>query len=99
MLYLVSYKVDFTHNRLFLFQAKLAKCLLIGLVSAGLICFGGQVLIAWGNYDLCKRFSTDDSGSLLYRIVKRIHLLVHILRCMVGMCVSRQFTWRIYDSI
>ncbi len=45
----------------------------------------GQVVIAWSNNDLCNKYSADDSGSLLYRIVKRLHIIVHILRCGTGL--------------
>ncbi len=47
----------------------------------------GQVVIAWSNNDLCNKYSADDSESLLYRIVKRLHIIVHILRCGTGLYV------------
>lgn len=50
-----------------------------------------QVLIAWAAYNLCSAFSADDSSSLLYRIVKRVHIFIHIIRCFVGMYISLIF--------
>ena len=44
-----------------------------------------QVAIAYANNDLCDVYSADDSASLLYRIVKRLHIIVHILRCGTGL--------------
>ena len=46
-----------------------------------------QVVIAWANYDLCNRNAADDNSSFLYRIIKRIHIFVHIIRCIIGMYV------------
>ena len=44
-----------------------------------------QVAIASANNDLCDQFSANDSASFLYRVVKRFHIVVHILRFGTGL--------------
>jgi hypothetical protein len=46
---------------------------------------GEQVGIVYLNSWLCLACDADDAGSWGYRAVKRIHIIIHILRCMVGM--------------
>ena len=46
---------------------------------------GPQAVIVWVNNDLCNKYSADDSDSFIYRVVKRLHIIVHIVRCIVGM--------------
>ncbi len=43
-------------------------------------------MILWANNYLCTIFLADDSESWPYRTVKRLHIVIHIVRCMVGMC-------------
>jgi hypothetical protein len=50
-------------------------------------CLHLQAVIVWVNNDLCNKYSADDSDSFIYRVVKRLHIIVHIVRCIVGMCV------------
>ncbi len=45
----------------------------------------GQAVIVYVNATLCVRHAGDDAGSWEYRCAKRFHMIIHILRCMVGM--------------
>ncbi len=47
-----------------------------------------QVVIAWANYNQCKLYVANDDASVLYRIVKRVHIFIHIIRCIIGMYVT-----------
>jgi hypothetical protein len=46
-----------------------------------------QAAIVYLNVRLCEEHRADDGGWWGYRAVKRFHIIIHILRCMVGMCV------------
>ena len=46
---------------------------------------GLQAVILWANNYFCTIYLADDSYSWPYRTVKRLHIVIHIVRCMVGM--------------